>query len=82
MVTIMDLAKYRGIVGDDEGGYNFQAFEDVGLPAMGGCAVCGACIAAYNACPSKSGYLKCASGCIGEDGWESAAEANKALFDK
>lgn len=33
------------------------AFEEEGLPFLGGCSVCGASIAAYNACPGKNGYL-------------------------
>jgi hypothetical protein len=47
---------------------------------MGGCDCCGACIGAYNACPSKSGYLRCANECIGDSGWESVEEANRDLF--
>jgi hypothetical protein len=57
-----------------------QAFIDVGLPMLGGCACCEACIAAYNACPSKSGHLKCADSCIGDDGFDSVEDANIALF--
>jgi hypothetical protein len=47
---------------------------------MGGCCKCEACIAAYNAYPSKSGYLKCGD-CIGNDGFDMVEEANKAIFE-
>ena len=79
-ITILDLAKHRGAREGDGGGINGGEFDRVGLPIMGGCEVCGATIAAYNACPSTSGYLRCASGCIGEDGWTDVAEANIAIF--
>lgn len=79
-ITVLDLALHRGVKEDDNGNISMGALEDVGLPFMGGCSICGASIAAYNACPSKSGYLKCASGCIDEDGFETVEEANADLF--
>lgn len=75
-ITIQDLATYRlgrnAITGGD--------FERAGLPIMGGCEICHATIAAYNACPSTSGYLRCAADCIGDDGYESVFAANGAIF--
>ncbi len=79
-VTIMDLAKFRGVKESETGGITMGAFYDVGLDMMGGCQRCGACIAAYNACPSKTGYWMCASGCIGSEGFDTVEEANLALF--
>lgn len=44
-----DLAEASAISGAE--------FEKAGLPMFGGCYVCGASIAAHNACPGKSGFL-------------------------
>ena len=70
-ITVYDLAKHLldrdPISGDD--------FEQVGLPMMGGCQTCGASIAAYNASPSRTGYLQCASGCIEGLGFDTVQEA-------
>jgi hypothetical protein len=79
-VTILDLAEFRRVATDADGSINLDAFIAVGLPMFGGCSVCAASIAAYNACPSRSGYLKCAEGCIGDDGYPTVEEANRALF--
>lgn len=67
-ITILDVALARGV---DPEKLTMGTFAAVGLPLLGGCAHCGACIAAYNASPSKSGYLRCASGCIGDEGFPS-----------
>lgn len=89
-VTILDLAKHlwakdpaRGPawVAEHES-YSGADFDAVGLPIMGGCAVCEATVAAYNACPSKSGYLKCAGGCIEGDGWYDVANCAEDVFGK
>lgn len=79
-ITILDLAKFRGVKEGADGSISMGAIEDVGLPLMGGCSICGACIAAYNACPSYSGYLKCSRGCIGCDGFDTVEEANREMF--
>ena len=42
--------------------------EATGLPFFGGCEICHASIACYNAYPSKSNYLRCRS-CMGT--WDS-----------
>lgn len=47
---------YRASTGED--------FEKAGLPMIGGCEVCGACVAAYNAGPSRTGSIRCLAGCI------------------
>lgn len=54
----------------------------MGLEILGGCEVCGASIAAYNACPSQTGYWRCSSGCIADEGYASAADADLALFSE
>ena len=73
-ITISDLAEHRlgreASTGAD--------FETAGLPMMGGCEACGACVAAYNSHPSKTGYLRC-SDCIGDLGWATVEEAHAAL---
>lgn len=55
--TILDIAKARGVEEDENGGINGAEFARVGLPLMGGCQVCNATIAAYNAYPGINGYL-------------------------
>lgn len=62
MVTILDIAKARGLNPDHATG---EAFEKVGLAIMGGCQRCHATIAAYNAYPSRTGYWLCGD-CIDE----------------
>jgi len=73
-VTIFQVAEARGVQRNDHGAVTMAEFMRVGLPIMGGCQVCGATIAAGNAAPSKSGYLRCASGCVGDDGFETVAD--------
>lgn len=76
-ITILQLAEHRlgreAVTGSD--------FEEAGLPMLGGCQVCAATIAAYNACPSRSGYIRCAAGCIGDSGWTTVEEANRDIFE-
>lgn len=79
-VTILDLAVYRGAVADSEGRYAADELDRVGLAVSGGCVVCGATLGAGNACPSRSGYWKCLHDCIGDDGYETAEEANADIF--
>lgn len=74
-VTILQLAEFRikrePSTGDD--------FAEAGLQIMGGCERCHASIAAYNACPSKSGNWRC-DDCIGDDGFATVSEANEFIF--
>jgi hypothetical protein len=79
-ITILELAIFRGAVIDSDGGMQGGEIERVGLPFIGGCQRCGACIAAYNASPSQTGYIMCSAGCIGDVGYETCDEANRALF--
>lgn len=74
-VTVMELATHR--LGRDA--TTGQDYIDARLPMMGGCYVCEASIAAYNAYPSQIGFLMCGDD-IGGDGWDTVEEANKAIF--
>lgn len=78
-VTILELALHRGARENTLGGVNGGEFEKVGLQILGGCEVCGATLAAYNACPSKTGYWRCLHGCIADQGWDDVAECDRAL---
>lgn len=79
-VTVFDLARHRlgGLHKDIT--MTGADFQRAGLPMMGGCEVCHATVAAYNSCPSTSGYIRCASGCIGDDGYLTVEEADAAIF--
>lgn len=79
-ITVIDLAKYRGIKEDPTGGITMGAFEDVGLPFWGGCRDCHATVAAYNCCPTKSGLLVCLDCVREEEGFGTVEEANLAIF--
>lgn len=84
-VTILELARHRlSAIGRTSGGEPARLtgvdFEAVELAILGGCELCGASIAAYNACPSRSGCWRCASGCIADEGYASVEEADRELF--
>jgi hypothetical protein len=86
-ITLLQLAEYRGVEHTQDGGITGGAFMRVGLPMIGGCQRCGATIAAYNASPSKTGYLMCSGGedeggCIDDLGFDTVEEANMFLFPK
>jgi len=76
-VTILELATYRLGRSASTG----QDFDDADLPIMGGCEICGATVSAYNACPSKTGNIRCKEGCIADLGYVTVQEANRAVFD-
>jgi hypothetical protein len=76
-VTVLDVALAHGARRDEGGGINGGEFDRLDLPLMGGCGVCQATIAAYNACPSTAGYLCCAKGCIDGAGFDSVAAYDK-----
>ena len=82
-VTILDVALARGVTENADGGMTMGQFDAVDLPMLGGCHVCEACIAAYNACPTTTGYLACSGGCVGDTGFPSvkAFEAWTAYQD-
>jgi hypothetical protein len=72
-LTILDIAKAKGAKPDDKGAITMEQLDVLGLPFMGGCEICGATIACYNAYPSKSGYLRC-SDHIGDTGFNTVEE--------
>lgn len=72
MITILDVAKARGVQESEDGSINGSEFERVGLPIMGGC-MCNTTVGCYNAYPSKTGYLGCED-CIGDQGFETVEE--------
>ena len=77
MITILQLARAMGAEETEDGAINGSEFERLGLPMLGGCQVCQATIAAYNACPTTTGYLSCTN-CVETEGYatvEVAAEA-------
>lgn len=72
-ITIQELAAHR--LGRDA--HTGADFAEAGLPIMGGCQVCGASIAAYNACPSKTGYWRCLNLCIADQGFDTVEDAQE-----
>lgn len=79
-ITVFALAAHR--LGIEPGSRRLTGadFERVELPMLGGCEACGASVAAYNACPSTTGYLRCANGCIDGLGYATVQEADAAIF--
>ena len=78
-ITILELAERRGVKHDSDGSVCGDAMASVGLAIIGGCAGCGATIAAYNAYPTKMGCWACED-CVGEWGWDDVSQANKDIF--
>lgn len=75
-ITILDYVRSK--LGDRET-YSEDDHWQCGVAILGGCEICFATIASYNAYPSKSGYWRCAD-CIGDTGYSTAAEfARQAL---
>lgn len=56
-------------------------FYDAGLPMFGGCEGCGASIAAYNAFPSRSGFIRC-RGCVAGVGFATVADFEAFAADE
>jgi ribosomal protein L37AE/L43A len=69
-ITILDYVKSKA---GEKDSYSGEDFLRHGVEMLGGCEVCQATIAAYNAYPSKSGYWRCAN-CIGDTGFDTAEE--------
>lgn len=82
-ITVHDLAVHRGLTSttDEPDRFSGADYIKVGLPIMGGCEGCGATIAAYNAYPSKTGFLRCAD-CVDPYGYDTVEEANRDIFDE
>ena len=75
-VSILDIAIARGAETDKDGSINGGEFEKLGLPFFGGCAGCGASIAAYNMYPTNRGYVACKD-CVGDHGFATVEEFEK-----
>lgn len=84
MITIHELAEYRmrqaGTLEEGQTTFSAADYYAAGLDILGGCEICSASIAAYNACPSRSGFWRCWNGCIGDDGYKTVEEADAAIF--
>lgn len=74
-ITIIDYVK--SVVGDKPA-YHGGDFAGNGVAMTGGCEICYATLAAYNAYPSKSGYWRCADH-IGDTGYATVAEFTATL---
>lgn len=81
-VTIWDVAKSRGVKEDENGSISGDEFIKVGLPMWGGCCICQASIAAYNAHPGKGGYLICSDCVTPESGFLTTEEFEKWCEDE
>ena len=80
-ITVLDVAYER--TGKDRSesltGYDFEKHN---LPMMGGCQACGATVAAYNSCPSQTGYLMCLRSCIEDQGFKTVADFDQWDADR
>lgn len=72
-ITILDVAQARGAKPEPDGTLTGAEFERVGLAILGGCQVCGASVAAYNAYPSCTGFWRCED-CVGDTGFDTVEE--------
>lgn len=81
-VTIYELAVHRlreqGVLGPDGEAESLDStdFDRVGLSLMGRCEMCRATVSAFSSCPSTTGAIRCASGCIDDLGWNTVEEAD------
>ena len=76
-ITALELAIHRGCPeGDSISAADVMATD---IPFMGGCGVCEATIACSNAYPARDGYWRCKDD-IGDDGYDTAEEANADIF--
>lgn len=74
-ITVLDVAVARGAKQGADGSINGGEFHRLGLPFFGGCLHCHASIAAYNAYPTKTGYLMCKDCCeSSEQGYSTVEE--------
>lgn len=79
-ITILQVAESRGVEESKDGSISMAAFHKVGLEMFGGCCLCEASIAAYNAYPSRAGFWKCGD-CIDDDGYETTEDFNASELD-
>ncbi len=74
-ITILEYVK--SVVGDKD----LYTAEDClvsGVDVLGGCEVCEATIACYNAYPSRTGFWRCAD-CIGDIGFATVIDFTDSL---
>ena len=69
-ITILDYV--RAVTGD-KSSYTGEDHYKAGVGILGGCEICFATIASYNAYPARSGFWRCAD-CIGEAGYATVAD--------
>jgi hypothetical protein len=69
-ITILDYV--RAVTGDKPS-YTGEDHWNAGVGILGGCEICLATIASYNAYPARSGFWRCGD-CIGDDGYPTAGE--------
>src|SRR5215469_365514 len=69
-ITILDYVKS---VTGEKTIYTVEDFSHAGVDTLGGCQICGATLAPYNAYPATSGYWHCAD-CIGDSGFTTVEE--------
>jgi ribosomal protein L37AE/L43A len=76
-ITILDYVKSKA---GEKDSYSGEDFLSHGVEMLGGCEICQATIAAYNAYPSKSGFWRCAD-CIGDSGFITIDEFARDQMD-
>ena len=74
-ITILDYVKSKA---GEKDSYPASDFFAAGVDILGGCEICAATIAAYNAYPSKSGYWRCGD-CITDIGFATVQEFEASL---
>ena len=80
MITIVDVAIADGANVDPDGGINGGEFERLGLPMVAGCQGCGETLGAYNAYPTRSGYVGCADCTPEEYGYQTVADYRSTVI--
>lgn len=73
-ITVHEVAEARGLNVDHDGASSIDDYAGVGLAMLGGCHVCAASIAAYNAYPGRNGYWHCGDCIEGDGGFETVEE--------
>ena len=77
MLTIFDIAlaldRQAGIVHPDDR-MTGADLDRLRLPMFGGCAICEASLAAFNAVPTRSGFLACEDCASPEAGYETLVD--------
>jgi predicted RNA-binding Zn-ribbon protein involved in translation (DUF1610 family) len=74
-ITILDYVKSQ--IGDKDT-YTGTEIASCGFEMTGGCEICLATIAVYNAYPSHSGYWRCAD-CLADTGYSNIPEFKASL---